>query len=141
MRARLTRVSVAAVLAPMVAVVTTVVVVAAAPVAQAGGCGGRVWAPPAGGENEDSGGTSIWGSPGTKVGYEWDVQGDIGKVNVSVMGYDETSNNETWYYAGLWNSGSHGRALVPWGNNASVPRIRVKTPPGPFPGAMVDWSC
>jgi hypothetical protein len=140
MRARLTRVSVAAATATLVAG-TTVSVVAAAPAAKAGGCGGQVWAPPAGGENEDRGGAMIWGAPGVRVTYKWEVQGDIGKVNVSVMGYDEKTNLETWYYAGLWDSGSHGKAVAPWGHHASVPRIRVKTPPGPFPGVMVDWSC
>lgn len=135
-QAKLTTASVAAM---VVVVAATTAVVAGAPAAQAGGCDHTVWAPPAGGKNEDKGGTSIWGSKNTKVKYRWTVQGDIGKVNIAVMGYDENLK-EYWQYTGLWNSGSSGSNVVKWGPVASVPRIRVQTPPGPFPGVMVDWS-
>jgi hypothetical protein len=105
------------------------------------GCGGRVYAGPSGGEGEGSGGSSVWGSPGYQKRYTWDVEGDFGKVNVSVRGFDPETNAETWYYAGLWDAGSRGHTTVPWGNNAATPKIRVKTPPGPFPGLFVSFDC
>ena len=74
-----------------------------------------------------------------KERYDWDVQGDVGKANVAVRGFDQDTQQEFWQYAGLWDSGSHGFTYVDWGNVAATPAIKVMAPRG-FPGVFVDFS-
>lgn len=81
---------------------------------------------------------SKFGDHGVEVGYEVTLQpGANAFITAEAKGFD-AAGNETWY--GLGTSSSKLRRVVPWGNVAATPAIKILNN-GPAAAPPVSWGC
>lgn len=112
--------------------------------AEAGSCGGRVFAPPFKRSEPVSSNCGFLGSrDDTKIYYSWNVgAGSSGKACVEGLGYERLIGpgyrnpyRERWFSLGC---GTRGSAAVPWGNVGAVPKVRAESLNVPL-GTFVDF--
>ncbi len=80
-------------------------------------------------------GVGVFGHPGYKQGYAWNVQdGSVTQVCVQAWGFNAAHPTGKWFAAGC---GTAGNVAIPWGNVLAAPKLRARSYTG-F-GAFVPW--
>jgi hypothetical protein len=114
--------------------------------AEAGNCGGTVFATPFKRSKPVSASCGHIGTTNdATVTYNWDVAtGSSGKACVEGLGHERLAGPDTYGHAPIvdkWYSlgcGTSGGAELPWGYVAAVPQVRAQSENVPL-GTYVDW--
>ena len=98
--------------------------------------GGVAYAPPGGFWGAASvSGTGVFGHPGYRQGYSWNVQaGSITQVCAQGWGFNAKHPRGAWFGVGC---GSSGGGTVPWGNVLALPKLRAAS--YTLTGGFVPW--